>query len=69
MNCVMGALDKIHQLIQIKAVGFTLFWSILCFCHRTSPVLAGLTPGPRSQSEANPDFGQSLNLDFNNKVR
>ena len=42
MNCVMGALDKIHQLIQIKAVGFTLFWSILCFCHRTSPVLAGL---------------------------
>lgn len=41
MNCVMGALDKIHQLIQIKAVGFTLFWSFLCFCHRTSPVLAG----------------------------
>lgn len=42
MNCVMGALDKIHQLIQIKAVGCTRFWSILCFCHRTSPVLAGL---------------------------
>ncbi|KAI4590979.1 hypothetical protein MJG53_002028 [Ovis ammon polii x Ovis aries] len=25
------------------------------------------TPGPRSQGETNPDFGQSLSLDFNNK--
>lgn len=37
-----GAVDKIHQLIQGKAVGFNLLWPILSFYHRPSPVLDGL---------------------------
>lgn len=67
MNCVMGALDKIHQLIQIKAVGFTIFWSM--FLSQNKSCACWATPGLWSQCEPNPDFGRSLSLDFSNKVR
>lgn len=75
MDCVIRALDKIHQLIQGKTVGFTLLWPILSSYLRPSPELAGLNLDlghkvrPQFGHRPTLDLGQSLSLDFNNKIR
>ena len=42
MNCVMGALDKIHQLIQIKAVGLLFSGPFYVFVTEQVLCLLGL---------------------------
>lgn len=70
-----GALNKIHQLVQGKAVGFTHLWTILFFCHISSSVVVGLEldlaykAKPLSSHRPVLDLGRSLILDFNNKIR
>ena len=73
MDCVMGALNKIHQFIQGKAVGFTHLWPILFFCHRPTPVWLKLDHGykarPQSGHRLALDLGKGLSFNFSNKIR
>lgn len=75
IDCVMGPLNKTHQLIQDKSVGFTHLWPILSLCHRPIPVLDGLNRDhghkarPQSGHRPTLDLGKSLSLDVSNKIR
>lgn len=56
-------------------MGFTHLWLILFFYHISSPVVVGLEldlaykAKPLSSHRPVLDLGQSLILDFNNKIR
>lgn len=75
IDCVIGALNKTHRLIQDKSMGFIHLWPILSFCHRPIAVLDGLNRDhgrkarPQSGHRPTLDLGKSLSLDVSNKIR